>query len=124
MEPVTRIEKLLSDILSAVESGGGGGGGGGTAPLVITVTCDEHQTYHADKTPADIRAAVLAGTPLLANTSAIADINWFGRVLITDVEYNEYSDTYSPDVKYELVVGQSLYFGALTDSETFSYSEN
>lgn len=57
LEPITRIEQFLNDI---IEQGGGGGGGSGGGGLVVTVTNDV-----LDKTWNEINAARLTGAVVL-----------------------------------------------------------
>lgn len=70
LEPITRIEQFLSDI---IEQGGGGGSGGGGNVLLVNASVqieDGQPTATCDKTFAEINAAYTAGQIMLCNIVA------------------------------------------------------
>lgn len=64
LEPITRVEQFLNDIIE--QGGGGGGGSGGSGVLIVNVV--EDPTEHLDKTWQEIYDAVKSGTPVFIKT--------------------------------------------------------
>lgn len=71
LEPITRVEQFLNDI---IEQGGGGGGSGGGSNVFLanaSVQVENGQpTATCDKTFAEIKAAYTAGQIMLCNIVA------------------------------------------------------
>ena len=84
LEPVTRIEQFLSDIIDQGGGGGGGSGGGSNVFLAnASVQLENGQpTATCDKTFAEIKAAYTAGQIMLCNIVAEdLDDGYYGRGL-------------------------------------------
>ena len=72
LEPITRVEQFLSDIIDQGGGGGGGSGGGSNVFLAnASVQLENGQTTATcDKTFAEIKAAYTAGQIMLCNIVA------------------------------------------------------
>ena len=76
LEPITRVEQFLSDIID--QGGGGGGSGGGGNVLVVNVTAtktSDGTTATFDKTFAELKTAYESNAVMLCNVTTVDNIN-------------------------------------------------
>ena len=84
LEPITRVEQFLSDI---IDQGGGGGGSGGGGVVVVTMNME---TMALDKTWQEIQTAM--ATSVVVIYQAAPDYGFWAHLYVTQVRSDEYGN--------------------------------
>ena len=104
LEPVTRIEQFLSDI---IDQGGGGGGSGGGSNVFLanaSVQVENGQTTATcDKTFSEINAAYTAGQIMLCNIVAEDFDNGYSGIGLAVLSYSP-PNPFDPNESFRAVI--------------------